>query len=522
VSEKTSHAVRGADDTGEVIGAEFTGVLHAAQQGRVAAFVRLWSDVNPALTRYLRVVAVADADDIACESWVAVLRRLSTFEGDETAWRTLVFSCARMHAEDENQRRVWDAMVEDAEVSAVVATPLPPGEEPFEEDEAEGGPAHGLRMALEAIRDLPPEQGEVLMLRQVGLLPAEEVARLVGSDVGAVHALEQEALDQLGLDAELLAWSIGVEPRPVEVADEAALVAVFRALVPEQSPSSPASSRDAVSPGGARVISLRRPTWRTRAGAAAAASAAVLGMGAFSAAAYQGVLPDPVQNVMHVVIGAPEPAPESPTATSAAPAGRTRTATAAATPSAPGVTRSQSTSTRAGQPPMTAALDLCRTWEAERERGVTEDRSASFRSLAQAAGGDSQVGRYCAASGVPLAPLTAGPSKVSPSTPAKVTTPPTTSPTTEPGPTPTPSEPTNPTTEPGPTPTPSEPTNPTTEPQPTTGSGSGSTGAGTDTGTVGRGASTGKGRAGGAAGTKTDDPSTDTSGTGVGRGRLKG
>jgi DNA-directed RNA polymerase specialized sigma24 family protein len=520
VSEKTSHAVRGADDTGEVIGAEFTGVLHAAQQGRVAAFVRLWSDVNPALNRYLRVVAVADADDIACESWVAVLRRLPTFEGDETAWRTLVFSCARMHAEDENQRRVWDAMVEDAEVTAVVAVPLPPGEEPFEEDEAEGGPAHGLRMALEAVRDLPPEQGEVLMLRQVGLLPAEEVATLVGSDVGAVRALEQEALDQLGLDAELLAWSIGVEPRPVELSDEAALVAVFRTLVPEQSTSSPTSSRGAVSPGGARVISLRRPTWRTRAGAAAAASAAVLGMGAFSAAAYQGVLPDPVQNVMHVVIGAPEPAPESPAATSAAPTGRTRTTTAPARPAQAG-TRSQSTSTRAGQPPMTAALDLCRTWEAERERGVTEDRSTSFRSLAQAAGGGSRVGAYCAASGVPLAPLTTGSGAVTPATPEPSATPPTTEPsatppTTEPTPTPPTTEPTT------------EPTTPTTEPTtepttPTTGSGGGSTGAGTDTGTdtgtVGRGASTGKGRA---AGTQTDDPATDTSGTVVGKGRLKG
>ncbi|MDF2145629.1 hypothetical protein [Knoellia sp. p5-6-4] len=519
-----------------MIGAEFTGVLHAAQQGRVAAFVRLWSDVNPALTRYLRVVAVADADDIACESWVAVLRRLPTFEGDETAWRTLVFSCARMHAEDENQRRVWDAMVEEPEVTAVVAAPLPPGEEPFEEDEAEGGPAHGLRMALEAVRDLPPEQGEVLMLRQVGLLPAEEVAELVGSDVGAVHALEQEALDQLGLDAELLTWSMGGEPRPVEVADEATLVAVFRALVPEQSPSSPASSRG-VSSGGARVISLRRPTWRTRAGAAAAASAAVLGMGAFSAAAYQGVLPDPVQNVMHVVIGAPEPAPESPAATSAAPPGRTRTTTAPVPPAQAG-TRSQSTSTRAGQPPMTAALDLCRTWEAERESGVTEDRSTSFRSLAQAAGSGSRVGAYCAKSGVPLAPLTTGPSAPIPATPEPTVTSPTTeptvtSPTTEPTVTSPTTEPTvtSPTTEPNVTPpTPSPTTEPTTTPPeptpPTTGTGSGSTGAGTDTGTgtgtVGRGTSTGKGRAGGAAGTPTDDPATDTSGTVAGKGRLKG
>jgi hypothetical protein len=442
-----------------------------------------------------------------------------------------VFASARMHAEDENQRRVWDAMVEDDEVTSVVAAPLPPGEEPFEADEAEGGPAHGLRMAIESIRDLPPLQGEVLMLRRVGLLPAEVVASLVGSDVGAVHAIEQEALDQLGLDAELLAWSMGVEPRPVEVVDEATLVAVFRALVPEQPASSPVAAADAATSGGARVIALRRPTWRTRAGAAAAASAAVLGMGAFSAAAYQGVLPDPVQNVMHVAIGAPEPEPEPPTTTSAAPTGRTRSSSAAA-PSATATTGTQSTSTRAGQPPMTAALGWCRTWETERERGVTEDRSASFRDLAQAAGGGSRVGAFCAASGVPLAPLATTPPEVTPpagpTTAAPTQTPsqtpqtpePPQSPTTTQTP-PTPEPPQSPTTTPDTTTVP-EPTTSVPEPTTTPGIGSGSTGSGTDTGTVGRGASTGKGRAGAPSGATTDGPSTDTAGTGAGKGRVKG
>jgi RNA polymerase sigma-70 factor (ECF subfamily) len=408
VSEKTNRQARTAGDTGEVIGAEFTGVLHAAQQGRVSAFLRLWSDIQPALTRYLRVVAVADADDIATESWVAVVRRVRAFEGDEVAWRAMVFAAARMHAEDENQRRVWDAMVEDEGVTSVVAAPLPAGEEPFEEDELEGGPAHGLRMAIEAIRDLPPEQGEVLMLRRMAGLPEDVVADLAGTEPAVVHTLEQEALDRLGLDAELLAWALDAEPRPVELADESVVVSVYRAAVPEVAPSPSVVVEDR-SVGGARVIALRSPTWRTRAGAAAAASAAVLGMGALSAAAYQGVLPDPVQNVMHVVIGAPEATPEASTS-SAAPTPKPPSAAGTRTTVAPGASSAgpaeAPVSTRpAVVLPKGEVVALCRSWEKEREHPATRGKSAAYRSLEKKAGGAAFVDPFCRNSGVPLAPL---------------------------------------------------------------------------------------------------------------------
>jgi len=40
-----------------VINEEFASLLAAAQGGSEAAFSRLWRDVNPALLRYLRVIA---------------------------------------------------------------------------------------------------------------------------------------------------------------------------------------------------------------------------------------------------------------------------------------------------------------------------------------------------------------------------------------------------------------------------------------------------------------------------------
>ena len=423
-----------------MIGAEFTGVLHAAKGGRVGAFTRLWADLNPVLTRYLRVVSVADADDVACESWVTVLRRLPAFEGDETAWRTLVFGTARMHACDESQRLVWDAMVEPEEGPAVVPGPLPAGEEPFEDDELEGGPAHGQRMAIEAIRDLPAEQAEVVMLRRAALLPEDAVAELVGENLPAVHAAEEEALDSLGIDAELVTWALSAEPRPVELADEAAVLSVYRAVFGQPAPTASRARNGATAtalapapvrthavatpagttPAGVRVIALRPPTWRTRAGAAAATSAAVLGLGALSAAAYQGVLPDPVQTVMHHVIGAP-PADQAAAAQqpqrpyTAAPGTTTRSTTA---PTSPQGTREVTFTTAGGAP---AVVTLCSVWDTERHNGVAPDRSTAYRDLVAAAGSPADVGPYCASAAIAVAASTTDAPTTKPAPPSSGT-----------------------------------------------------------------------------------------------------
>jgi RNA polymerase sigma-70 factor, ECF subfamily len=59
---------------GSVVGGEFAAVLRAAQSGSDAAFTVLWNDANPALLRYLRVIAPDAAEDIAAETWLQVVR----------------------------------------------------------------------------------------------------------------------------------------------------------------------------------------------------------------------------------------------------------------------------------------------------------------------------------------------------------------------------------------------------------------------------------------------------------------
>ena len=66
-----------------MIGEDFPAVLAAAQRGDEDAFTVLWRDGNPALLRYLKVIAPESAEDVTAETWVTVVRGLDRFRGGE-------------------------------------------------------------------------------------------------------------------------------------------------------------------------------------------------------------------------------------------------------------------------------------------------------------------------------------------------------------------------------------------------------------------------------------------------------
>lgn len=178
-----------------MIGAEFPGVLAAAQDGSEAAFAMLWRDCNPALLRYLRVVAPDSVEDVAAETWVTVVRGLPGFRGDEAAWRAWLFTTARRRVADEGRRRARRP-----------ETPLDDeaaGQLPGLADTADLALANiSSRAAVATVATLPPLQAEVIMLRVVGGLDYETVGRLVGRSPGAVRVAAHRGLRRL---AELLA-----------------------------------------------------------------------------------------------------------------------------------------------------------------------------------------------------------------------------------------------------------------------------------------------------------------------------
>lgn len=108
-----------------------------------------------------------------------------------------------------------------------------------------------------------------------------------------------------------------------------------------------------------------------------------MSIGGFGAAAYVGVLPAPVQQVMHDAVGAPAPS-DGTDGPSGSPTSRRQ-------PVAPPTAGT-------GNPTANAAAPaLCRAWATDQARGTVRESSVAFRALSAAAGGPDQVAGYCAA-----------------------------------------------------------------------------------------------------------------------------
>ena len=172
---------------GAVIGQGFAGVLAAAQEGSEAAFSRLWRDANPALLRYLRVMAPEAAEDVAAETWLQVVRGLAGFRGDEQGWRAWLFTTARRRAIDEARRR--------SRRPEKALEETPPGWLPVSPDAADLALEQiSTRSALSLLARLPPHQAEVILLRVVAGLDTETVARMLRRSPGAVRVAAHRGL----------------------------------------------------------------------------------------------------------------------------------------------------------------------------------------------------------------------------------------------------------------------------------------------------------------------------------------
>jgi RNA polymerase sigma-70 factor, ECF subfamily len=171
-----------------VIGEGFAAVLTAAQDGNEAAFSQLWRDTNPALIRYLRVMAPEAAEDVAADTWVTVLRGLTGFRGDEQAWRAWVFTVSRRRVIDQRRRAARRPTAPLAELRT----------EPLAPDAADEAIERlGTRAALAMLTELPPLQAEVILLRVVAGLDTDVVARLVNRSPGAVRVAAHRGLRRL-------------------------------------------------------------------------------------------------------------------------------------------------------------------------------------------------------------------------------------------------------------------------------------------------------------------------------------
>jgi len=174
-----------------VIGAAFGETLASAQAGDEAAFAAIFRDVQPALVRYLRVIA-SEPEDVAGDTWLRVLAGLRRFRGGEQQFRAWLFTIARHRAVDAGRSRDRRPAVPQ-DVTALAQEPTTP-------DAADQAmEAMSTHAALELIASLPPDQAEIIMLRVVAGLDTGDVARIVGKKPGAVRVAAHRGLRRLAV-----------------------------------------------------------------------------------------------------------------------------------------------------------------------------------------------------------------------------------------------------------------------------------------------------------------------------------
>ena len=164
----------------------FTSLLEAAREGSEAAWQAIYDDLAPVVLGYLRANGAPDAEDVLSEVFLQVARDIARFDGEEPGFRSWVFTIAH--------HRLIDARRHSAR-RPVELTAEPPEPRGQVEDAADEALARiGLEEVQRVLGGLSEDQRAVLLLRVVGDLSIEDVAKAVGKRPGAVKALQRRGL----------------------------------------------------------------------------------------------------------------------------------------------------------------------------------------------------------------------------------------------------------------------------------------------------------------------------------------
>lgn len=167
----------------------------AAGQGDRRALDYLLATIRPLVIKYCRARigrqerTYASADDVAQEVCVAILRALPTYRERGRPFLAFVYGIA--------QHKVADARRAAARNRSDPVAEVPDGV-----SDSAGPEQHALHSELsdrmgELLRILPDKQREIVVLRIVVGLSAEETAKSVGSTAGAVRVAQHRALTRL-------------------------------------------------------------------------------------------------------------------------------------------------------------------------------------------------------------------------------------------------------------------------------------------------------------------------------------
>jgi RNA polymerase sigma factor (sigma-70 family) len=178
-----------------MIGSVFADVLVRARNAEQAAWDTIYRDLAGPLVGYFRSHRVADADDLAGETFLHVARGIATFSGDENQFRSWVFTIAHRRMIDAFRRssRTPAASI-DPEALVFLVDALNRSDDALD-DVVDQLDRNGTLTAL--LGALTTDQAEVLVLRFGADLDATTVGELTGRSTNAVAAITARALQRL-------------------------------------------------------------------------------------------------------------------------------------------------------------------------------------------------------------------------------------------------------------------------------------------------------------------------------------
>jgi RNA polymerase sigma-70 factor (ECF subfamily) len=162
--------------------------LAQARRGEDAGFLTLYRAIQPRLLRYLRVRTTDNADDVAAETWLHVVRDLARFRGNADDFRAWVFTLARNRSVDAARASAARPSVSVADVTVLGVGSLAPSAE------SQALERMSTEHALRLVATLPPDVAEMVALRVIAGLDPATVGEIVGKSAGAVRVAVHRAL----------------------------------------------------------------------------------------------------------------------------------------------------------------------------------------------------------------------------------------------------------------------------------------------------------------------------------------
>jgi RNA polymerase sigma-70 factor (ECF subfamily) len=163
----------------------------AALAGDHGAVAKLLAAIRPMIVRYCRarVHGSASADDVAQEVCLAVLKALPSYRDQGRPFLAFVYGIASHKVADAHRAAARDRSEPTSDLPESADRAAGPEQQAMDSDLS--------RRMARLLEVLPEKQREIVRLRVVVGLSAEETAEAVGSTPGAVRVAQHRALARL-------------------------------------------------------------------------------------------------------------------------------------------------------------------------------------------------------------------------------------------------------------------------------------------------------------------------------------